>query len=474
MPIEYILTSTSTAYAVQGLDDVFVMDGVNITSTSNAIFTDLAGVNDGITVTVRGGLYGTTGINLWTTSTENSNTYIYLAKGAHVHGTQDGITIRQGDDNLVINYGEISAQQAGVYIQGGEASVINHGSISSFGATAQGAIIFNSTSFGDDVREVVNSGIISGAPQSTTSILYATIRNVGGAEFRLNNSGLIEGIGATALNSSAALNLLNNSGEINGNLILSNTTTLSNTGTIFGDVDFGSGDDIYTGIGNGVITGGLDLGSGDDTATLGNLGGTVYGGTGNDTLTGGAGADFMDGGDDNDRLYGRGGDDDLRGGLGSDFMSGGMGDDQLIGDDGSDKMFGGSGDDTLNGGRDKDTIHGGDGNDEIKGGRLADVLNGGAGADVFVYDVKQDSSTGASDVIQDFEVGIDVIDLSGVASGLTFVGTAAFSGTGNEVRYDIAGSGRTFIQVDTDANGSADMRIWLTDVGALSADDFVL
>ncbi|MBM2293633.1 hypothetical protein JQX09_16500 [Sulfitobacter pseudonitzschiae] len=64
MPIEYILTSTSTAYAVQGLDDVFVMDDVNITSTTNAIFTDIEGVNDGITVTVRGGQYGTTGSNL--------------------------------------------------------------------------------------------------------------------------------------------------------------------------------------------------------------------------------------------------------------------------------------------------------------------------------------------------------------------------------------------------------------------------
>ncbi|WP_339772431.1 calcium-binding protein [uncultured Pseudosulfitobacter sp.] len=474
MAIEYILTSTSTAYDVQTSDDVFVMDGVNITSTTNAIFTDVAGVNNGITVTVRGGLYGTTGINLWSNSTQNNDTYIYLAKGAHVHGTQDGITIRQGDDNVVVNYGEISAQQAGIYFQGGEATVINHGSISSFGESGQGAIIFNATADGDDIREVVNTGIISGAPQITSSVIYATILNAGGAEFRLNNSGLIEGIGADALYSSASLNLLNNSGEINGNLVLRNTTTLSNTGTIFGDVEFGSGDDIYTGIGNGIITGGLALGSGDDTATLGNLGGTVYGDAGNDTLTGGAGADFLDGGDDNDRLYGRGGDDDLRGGLGSDYVSGGMGDDQLIGDDGADKMFGGEGDDTLNGGRDKDTIRGGDGEDEIKGGRLADVLRGGAGADTFVYDIKQDSSTGASDVIQDFEVGIDVIDLTGVASGLTFVGTAAFSGTANEVRYDIAGNGRTYIQVDTDANGSADMRIWLTDVGALSVDDFVL
>ncbi|MBM2292907.1 M10 family metallopeptidase C-terminal domain-containing protein [Sulfitobacter pseudonitzschiae] len=131
----------------------------------------------------------------------------------------------------------------------------------------------------------------------------------------------------------------------------------------------------------------------------------------------------------------------------------------LAGDDGADKMFGGDGDDTLNGGRDQDTIRGGDGIDEINGGRLADVLRGGAGADTFVYTVKQDSSTGASDTIQGFEVAIDVIDLSAVASGLTFVGTAAFSGTGNEVRYDIDGNGRTYIQFDTDANGSADMRI---------------
>ncbi|MGS4984907.1 MULTISPECIES: calcium-binding protein [Pseudosulfitobacter] len=413
-------------------------------------------------------------VTLGETANVITNTSFAIYIGANATNTD----LAYGAINLA-NAGEVTAFDRGAVLlfNANQANFSNSGTITSnsttnyFDAAVSFAIVKNAL--------FDNSGLIqrlhdtSGPSKDTATVSFFSSTEVVSA----TNSGTILS-GRIAIYSDATVSeTLTNSGQIVGDVELSTVVggTLNNFGLIDGDVTTKGGNDIVSN--NGMMTGVLDLGADDDAYTAiagGVVLGGVLGGTGNDTLTGGSNADFLDGGADNDRLFGRGGDDDLRGGLGSDFMSGGMGDDQIIGDDGSDKMFGGSGDDTLNGGRDKDTIHGGDGNDEIKGGRLNDVLNGGAGADVFVYGVKQDSSTGASDVIQDYEVGIDKIDLSAVASGLTFVGTAAFSGTGNEVRYDIAGNGRTYIQVDTDANGSADMRIWLTDVGALSVDDFVL
>ncbi len=393
-----------------------------------------------------------------------------------------------GANSSITNHGSIIAQKAiGLFSSGGTSTITNTGTIEASSGvfmsySGAGDTFYNSgtvqaNNYEDDLRDSRhNNGVVALRSDST-------IVNYEGGVISATSS---EGAGIKLVQSANGSIVLNHGnvqstqawGVDFGEMFASNLAVLVNTGTISGGAGSFLGSVSADVVENsGTMIGDVALNDGDDSYTATNAGvvlGWINGEAGNDTLTGGDNADFIDGGADNDRLFGRSGDDDLRGGLGSDFMSGGMGDDQVIGDDGSDKMFGGDGDDTLNGGRDQDTIRGGDGDDEIKGGRLADVLNGGAGADVFVYGVKQDSSTGASDVIQDYEVGIDVIDLSGVASGLTFVGTAAFSGTGNEVRYDIAGNGRTYIQVDTDANGSADMRIWLTDVGALSVDDFML
>ena len=81
----------------------------------------------------------------------------------------------------------------------------------------------------------------------------------------------------------------------------------------------------------------------------------------------------------------------------------------------SDPQIGGAEDDTLTGGATGDMICGGAGNDVISGGAGADILvdgtgldtmSGGAGADIFVL-----SSDGQVDVISDFQLGIDRIDL---------------------------------------------------------------
>ena len=486
-------TSTTSASAVITDSDVasgdllWVRDDVDLVSTSSeGIGISIQNLDLRIDGDVVANSYG-----VRMDSFENDTAYDYhlsLGETANViSNTRFALYIGSNSSNTDLAFGNISVTNAG------EMTAFDRGAVLLFYANQavfsnSGSVITHATTSYFDAAVSIysikdssfdNSGLIQRMHDTVGSSQHiAAVSFFGGVQsVSATNSGRIISSHIAFYSDATVSETLANSGQIIGDVELSTFVggTLNNLGLIDGDVTTKGGNDIVSN--NGVMTGVLDLGADDDTYTAiegGVVLGGVLGGTGNDTLTGGDNADFIDGGDDNDRLFGRGGDDDLRGGLGSDFMSGGMGDDQLIGDDGADKMFGGDGDDTLNGGRDQDTIRGGDGNDEINGGRLADVLRGGAGADTFVYTVKQDSSTGASDTIQDFEVGIDVIDLSAVASGLTFVGTAAFSGTGNEVRYDIDGNGKTFIQVDTDANGSADMRIWLTDVGALSADDFVL
>jgi Ca2+-binding RTX toxin-like protein len=59
-----------------------------------------------------------------------------------------------------------------------------------------------------------------------------------------------------------------------------------------------------------------------------------------------------------------------------------------------------------------ETIVGGAGNDIIIGGGAADALFGGNGADTFKFLAKADSGPAASDIIHDFQTGVDKIDLT--------------------------------------------------------------
>ena len=117
-----------------------------------------------------------------------------------------------------------------------------------------------------------------------------------------------------------------------------------------------------------------------------------------------------------DEAEGGQGDDELFGGLGDDTLVGGPGEDELSGDRGDDLLLGGTGDDNLDGGRDDDILKGGEGDDDLTGGRGEDTLVGGEGdddltggrdADLFVAEWM----TGV-DLITDFEIGVDAIDVS--------------------------------------------------------------
>lgn len=77
-----------------------------------------------------------------------------------------------------------------------------------------------------------------------------------------------------------------------------------------------------------------------------------------------------------------------------------------IGSAASDVLTGGNGADLIWGGAGNDTVSGGAGNDILAGGAGADRLTGGDGADVFVF-----SGDSPQDVVTDFELGTDRIDL---------------------------------------------------------------
>ena len=196
------------------------------------------------------------------------------------------------------------------------------------------------------------------------------------------------------------------------------------------------------------------LGSGDDLAAggLGNdrlfgEGGRdeLFGGSGRDKLFGGQGADELYGGRARDRLVGQNGEDLLNGGGGNDVLKGGSGNDRLLGGKGRDKLFGQNGEDVLKGGAARDTLKGGNGNDEIDGGRGWDVLWGGRGADDFVFGRRD-----GRDVIRDFAVGRDEIDLSGTGLDLSDIGLS-FAGRDTVIEF-----ARTTVILDGVRRGEID------------------
>jgi len=205
---------------------------------------------------------------------------------------------------------------------------------------------------------------------------------------------------------------------------------------------------------------------GDDyISIIGKTDDTVYGGSGNDSIQTG---------DGNDHLFGGSGDDALIGGNGNDQLSGGSGNDILIGDG-----FTGSGE------AGNDVLNGGSGDDRLIGGPGTDILAGGSGADQFAFlsglGTLNESKVGQADVITDFEVNVDKIDLSNInASGLPalpgwdhafqFVAQAS-TDRGTLWVVDQADGQHVFANID---GGAPDMEIIVHANAHLTANDFML
>jgi len=198
----------------------------------------------------------------------------------------------------------------------------------------------------------------------------------------------------------------------------------------------------------------------------------TFGTANNNVMTGSKGANWIGGLDGNDNIHGKGGMDSLYGGSGKDTLFGDIGKDRLYGEEGRDRLVGGAGNDQLFGGELKDVLLGGKGQDRLNGGEGQDILSGGAGSDSFVYTTSTDSTINRADRIKDFNTGLDHLDLSALASGMSLVSKAHFSGSGPEVRISEA-SGNSIIRVDVDGDGSADMKILIMGTTGMDSGDFI-
>ncbi|HEX9964218.1 MAG TPA: calcium-binding protein [Allosphingosinicella sp.] len=144
--------------------------------------------------------------------------------------------------------------------------------------------------------------------------------------------------------------------------------------------------------------------------------------------------------------------------------------------DGTFRIFGGSGNDVLTGGS---------GADLINGGLRGDTLTGGGGNDIFRYDFAEDSNSTERDGIQDFSPG-DLIDLSRIDANtlidgnqaFTFIGSAAFSGTASELRFENISLGGPvwMVQGDTNGDGVSDFEVILVinPPDPITSSDFIL
>jgi Ca2+-binding RTX toxin-like protein len=137
--------------------------------------------------------------------------------------------------------------------------------------------------------------------------------------------------------------------------------------------------------------------------------------------------------------------------------------------------------DKINGFGGNDTLAGLGGNDVIAGGGGRDIQFGGLGADRFDFNVASESKKGSQrDKLQDFQRGLDDIDLRGIdakggVSGnnaFKFIGKQDFHAVRGELRYEDKGS-TVIVQGDRNGDGKADFEIFVN-VGALAKGDFLL
>ena len=270
----------------------------------------------------------------------------------------------------------------------------------------------------------------------------------------------------------------------------------------------------------------------NDVLTAPAGGGGVYGQNGNDTLTGSGSADALYGEAGDDTLFGGGGHDVLHGGTGRDRMEGGWGNDTYLvdhasdlvieapnagfdtvqawvnyqmvpnvevvrlqglndlaalGTDAGEALVGQGGDNVLRGMGGNDVLTAKAGDDDLIGGTGMDWLVGDAGADVFIYETLEDSLPGQAnrDLINGFERGVDLIDLSAIDANegqagnqaFVFIGGAAFTpGTAGQLRFHTWGQDNDYgiLEADVNGDGRADFQIFVNQVDAMSASDFIL
>jgi hypothetical protein len=112
------------------------------------------------------------------------------------------------------------------------------------------------------------------------------------------------------------------------------------------------------------------------------------------------------------------------------------------------------------------------------GGAGADTLTGGSGVNDYEYGAVGDSTTSTMDVITNFKVAVDLIDLTGIGTKLTYAGAIASTGTAiaaDSIGFQDSG-GNTFVYVNATSASekltAASMKIELQGTIALTTSNF--
>ncbi len=506
------LTGTADANTIYGGVGNDTIDGL----AGNDTLTGEAGDD-----TVNGGdgndnLTDYSGTNALSGGNDNDTIAMYLVNGAAAHGdagsdtlylylsaagavtinlngnsTQGANTMAtDGFENLVFSYdydAAVTATGDNTITTGGGNDTINAGS-------GNDTI---STGAGNDTILFFNTGSLN-AGDGIDTVDYTPFGPVGGTYY----ANLAAGMSSIAIGGpyfATYANLENYVGILGAADVVHGTNV---TNVISGQ----SGADVLSGLG------------GDDT---------LNGGSDGDRLDGGAGNDVLNGDDGNDVLIGGGGDDGMVGGLGDDiyyvrqagdsvieagsagadvvrsnmdytlganveelFIGGaadngtGNGLDNTLHGSGSNNVLSGlAGNDIIRGGGGRDTIDGGTGEDLIDGGVGKDTMTGGGARDVFQFRDGDFGTTRAlADVITDFshasaeKINLNLVDANTLAGGnqaFTFIGSGAFTNVAGQLHY-VQQGGNTYVEGDTNGNGTADFVINLTGLINLVASDFVL
>jgi Ca2+-binding RTX toxin-like protein len=249
----------------------------------------------------------------------------------------------------------------------------------------------------------------------------------------------------------------------------------------------------------------IQLGEGNNAVQARGGNDSIIAGSGNDTIDGGTGNDTMSAGDGNDtyrvdssldrviEAAGGGSDAVLSSAtyslssnieklslLGSGTIDG-------TGNNNANFLSGNSSANHLNGKDANDTIVGNGGDDSITGGLGRDSMSGGSGADHFMF--LRTSETGKTattrDIISDFTVLADKLDLSAIDAiagtalndAFAYRGTGAFTHHAGELRFFHelrAGVTVTVVAADTTGDGIADLQIELSHNLTLARGDFIV
>ncbi|NHB77523.1 calcium-binding protein [Rhodobacter calidifons] len=462
---DIIITTTSTTPRNLGSGDNALVAPAGVLATAGTAMVRTGTSSARPTLTVLGTIWSG-GVDPSVRATGDAE--ITVGAGGSITGArEDGIYATAAAPGVegalrLVNDGIITARFDGIDLDAVNLDLDNAGSVRSHldaGIEAQGfahRIVNAGTIAGVNgidatataVTHVLNHGHIGGS--AAAMVLrggHAVVENrgsLGGNVYMLTETGFFDGRGGGA----AAVYGGNGDYAMFGGAA---DDTLSG-GARQDDLRGGAGDDNLSGQdGDDLLSGG----NGDDNAFGGGGNDTILGGTGDDRLAGDDGNDSLTGGTGDDSLTGWNGNDTLDAGAGDDLIDGGAGTDTLVfrtasavtvdlevqegqntgqGFDrilGIENVTGGAGNDRLGGNASRNVLVGGigddilagrAGNDFLIGGLGNDRLNGGAASDTFVFRLRA-----GADTVEDFQNGLDRLDVRGLAASLADV-TVAQSG----------------------------------------------